>query len=197
MIRRMIVFMYGADYDPTDYFQCKDVGCIDLACAYRDNCAEVAHYPTDWNSFYHPHTCACHVPSKLDEGQMPPRTSWGPMHYCPEPLSTHATMFYMGEKYGVEGLCKLATEKFKTCLCQHHIATDDFINAVSIVHSTTPEHKRELRDLVARCFKKHYYCDLVKYPEIEANLPEFNRLSMAFMVALRDARIAAMLFDDD
>ncbi|KAF1978981.1 hypothetical protein BU23DRAFT_647684, partial [Bimuria novae-zelandiae CBS 107.79] len=202
MIRRMIVFMYAADYDPTGHFYCKDLQCVKLACGDDDGAVKVAPYPPHLNIPSHSYSCACHVPTKQDPD--PSAASWdvwgtelyGPMHYCLDPLSTHATMFSVGEKYGVGGLCDLATEKFKSCLGQHHLGTEDFVDAVGIVHNTTMAHKRALRDLVAECFKKWYYCDLDKYPEIEANLPEFNKLSMVFLEALRDAKIAAALFDE-
>jgi hypothetical protein len=57
----------------------------------------------------------------------------------------------LGEQYDVQGLKAIALEKF-TSEAGVHWATEDFLQAVELVYSLTPEHDRGLRDVVKDTF---------------------------------------------
>ena len=63
-------------------------------------------------------------------------------------LTVHAKVFAAGEKYGIYGLKTLAQLFFKDFLNSGKEACQDFAEAMRIVFSSTPDHVRELRDLV-------------------------------------------------
>jgi hypothetical protein len=56
-------------------------------------------------------------------------------------LNTHATMYALGDKYQVEGLCEKALEKFKSSLLAHR-ESENFSDAVQIGYSSTPDSTR-------------------------------------------------------
>ena len=192
MIRRMIVFMYTSDYDPTSFAKCKDLRFVKLACV--DRTADgVSKYFTG-----PPHVskCACLTPTKLEDNNNT-QFSYGPIHDCTNPLCVHALMFSLGDKYGVVGLCKAAVDKFHYSLFGgHHTGTEDFIDAVQIVYTTTPGTRRELRDEIVQCFNREYYVPLEHHPEIEDNLAEFNTVSMKLLEALGSARLVQKLLEE-
>jgi len=75
------------------------------------------------------------------------------------PLTIHAKMYALGDKYQVEGLCDLAKRKFETCLSEH-AHSEDFIEAVQIAYSTTPDSNRGLRDAVISAFRTEFKTDI-------------------------------------
>ncbi|RBR13527.1 uncharacterized protein FIESC28_08155 [Fusarium coffeatum] len=62
-------------------------------------------------------------------------------------LSTHAVMHSLGDKYDIEGLRSLATQKY--CLeLQGSLSVTNFFSSIPYVYTLTPESSRDLRDPV-------------------------------------------------
>ncbi|OBS25166.1 hypothetical protein FPOA_05701 [Fusarium poae] len=62
-------------------------------------------------------------------------------------LSTHAVMYSLGDKYDIEGLRNLSTQKY--CSELHgSLSTNDFFSSIPYVYTLTPESSRDLRDPV-------------------------------------------------
>jgi hypothetical protein len=96
------------------------------------------------------------------------------------PLSIHADMYALGDKYQVAGLQNVAASKFKACLA-HHRNSPDFITALQTVYTSTPDSNRMLRDVVVQGFKDHFGIDITKDPAIEAKLDTIDELSIALL----------------
>jgi hypothetical protein len=67
----------------------------------------------------------------------------------------HARVFAMAVKYQVDGLRALAAAKFKQSVKAHY-THDDFIHAISVVHTSTAEDVKELRNIVGDTIHDHY-----------------------------------------
>lgn len=93
------------------------------------------------------------------------------------PLTIHATMYALADKYQVSGLGQIAKDKFESCLF-HHIHSEDFVSAVQIVYTSTPDSNRGLRDLVIKAFLDHFHVDVLKIPGLEAKLDTIDELSI-------------------
>lgn len=185
MVRRMVVFVYGGDYDPTAHLECGNIRMIDLASSTPTVISDLDRVGAP----FHDPSCACKNPTEIDESAGID-TTLGPVHHCVTPLTIHAEMFVLGDRFDVAGLCECAAEKFKSCLRAEHFDEGDFVTAVQIVYGETPEARRELRDLVAECFRTHFLCGLAEYPHIET-LPDFTNSSLAFLNVIRDLKSAA------
>lgn len=189
----MIVFMYALDYDPTDFRKCMNLRGVNLARSARTEDQKVSEYH---EGAVHASRCACHFPTELPPAERT-KTTEGLVHACNNPLSIHAMMYTIGDKYGVVGLCEAARRKFAlTLYSREHLGGDDFIDAVAIAYSTTPDSNRGIRDEVVNCFEREYHVKLEKYPEIEANLAEFNTVSMKILVALQHAMIIQLTLEE-
>jgi hypothetical protein len=92
------------------------------------------------------------------------------------PLTIHATMYALGDKYQVAGLCALAKMKFEACLSEH-VQSEDFITAVQIAYSSTPDTNRGLRDAVVNAFRTEFKTDIKQMPGAEAKLDCIDELS--------------------
>jgi hypothetical protein len=92
------------------------------------------------------------------------------------PLTIHATMYALGDKYQVAGLCALAKMKFEACLSEH-AQSEDFITAVQIAYSSTPDTNRGLRDAVVNAFRTEFKTDIKQMPGAEAKLDCIDELS--------------------
>lgn len=66
-------------------------------------------------------------------------------------LIIHANVYAVAEQYAIDGLKAVALEKF-VAETKVHWATEDFLQAVELVYSSTPEHDRGLRDVVRNTF---------------------------------------------
>ncbi|KAI1517870.1 BTB/POZ domain containing protein [Pyrenophora tritici-repentis] len=93
-----------------------------------------------------------------------------------EPLTIHATMYALADKYQVAGLGGVAKAKFEETL-HHHSNSVDFINAVQIAYSSTPDSNRGLRDTVVRAFRVHFQVNVAEIPGLEAKLETIDKLS--------------------
>jgi hypothetical protein len=169
MISRLITYLYTGDYEPCDSTR--------LSCFFQmkqDKPAAVLN-PTP-----HPYSeeddCACLVRSEqyyvINEASRQIQIS--------TPLSIHADMYALGDKYQVAGLQNVAASKFKACLA-HHRNSPDFITALQTVYTSTPDSNRMLRDVVVQGFKDHFGIDITKDPAIEAKLDTIDELSIALL----------------
>ncbi|KAI4674179.1 uncharacterized protein J4E84_010792 [Alternaria hordeiaustralica] len=94
-------------------------------------------------------------------------------------LMIHAKLYEIADKYDVVGLKELVIEKFKRA-CHSFWNDPSFANAAHHVFSTTPEHDKGLRDIVSKTIAEHM-AELVKKPEVEALLTEFNGLAFGLL----------------
>ncbi|KAI4639935.1 hypothetical protein J4E93_008734 [Alternaria ventricosa] len=94
-------------------------------------------------------------------------------------LMVHAKLYEIADKYDVVGLKELVIEKFKRA-CHSFWNDPSFANAAHHVFSTTPEHDKGLRDIVSKTIAEHM-AELVKKPEVEALLTEFNGLAFGLL----------------
>jgi hypothetical protein len=169
MISRLITYLYTGDYEP-----CDSTG---LSCFFQMKQYKPAAVlsPTP-----HPYSeeddCSCLVRSEqyyvINEASRQIQIS--------TPLSIHADMYALGDKYQVAGLQNVAASKFKACLT-HHCNSPDFITALQIVYTSTPDSNRMLRDVVVQGFKDHFSIDITKDPAIEAKLDTIDELSLALL----------------
>lgn len=93
-----------------------------------------------------------------------------------EPLTVHATMYALADKYQVEGLGELAKAKFEQRL-YHHSNSEDFVNAVQIAYSSTLESNRGLRAAVLKAFRVYFQVNVAEIPGLEAKLETIDELS--------------------
>jgi len=94
-------------------------------------------------------------------------------------LMVHAKLYEIADKYDVVGLKELVIEKFKRA-CHSFWNDPSFAAAAHHVFSTTPEHDKGLRDIVSKTIAEHM-AELVKKPEVEALLTEFNGLAFGLL----------------
>ncbi|KAF1915882.1 hypothetical protein BDU57DRAFT_556238 [Ampelomyces quisqualis] len=194
MIRRLIAYLYLGDYDPT-------IGC-DVARFESIKRYDSTSAP---NATYHPregafdvsldNPCSCFAQNTLQIVQARAETvATGPhedlktfqkgasLIEVANPLTIHATMYALGDKYQVEGLCYVATQKFESCL-PHHAYSEDFVSAVQIAYSSTPDSNRGLRDSVLAAFHTHFQTDISQIPGAEAKLNSIDELSFLLITS--------------
>jgi hypothetical protein len=192
MIRRLITYMYLGDYDPCDGL---DISRYSYLRQHESTTTLPAtHHPRYRKgmfgsfSFSSDH-CACLAPNtkSLDQParkMAPPNlpSDYKPVEKAPNtvevdnPLTIHATMYALGDKYQVDGLSQLAREKFESCL-HHHAHSEDFVTAVQLVYSSTPDTNRGLRDVVLSAFRTQFNVDITKMPGAEDKLDTIDELS--------------------
>lgn len=188
IIRRLIAYLYLGDYDPNNGMDLSKFATIPQ---YESTAAAnpTHHYRRGAFGVSVTDPCACLAPntnhmqqpvanteaaaSRSDQ-KLYEKTAYA-MEVA-EPLTIHASMYALGDKYQVEGLSQLAKEKFESCL-HHHAHSVDFISAVQIAYSTTPDSNRELRDTVMDAFRKHFMTDVASIPGAEAKLDSIDELS--------------------
>ncbi|OCL12364.1 hypothetical protein AOQ84DRAFT_386178 [Glonium stellatum] len=95
-----------------------------------------------------------------------------------EQLVTHAKMYAIADKYQITGLKALASEKFRTA-CELHWDKQAFASAAHIVYASTLNHDKGLRNIVAQTISGNM--SLLKKPEIEALMTEFNGLAFGVL----------------
>lgn len=96
-------------------------------------------------------------------------------------LLTHAKMYEIADKYDVAGLKDLVTENFRNA-CKNFWSSPTFAIAAYYAFSTTPDSDKGLRDIVVKTIADHM-AELVKKPEIENLLTEFNGLALGLLKA--------------
>ena len=96
-----------------------------------------------------------------------------------EQLLVHAKLYEITDKYDVMGLKDLLAEKFKRA-CQRFWNEPVFAVAAHHAFSTTPDSDQGLRDIVSATIAAHM-TELVKKPEVEALLTEFNGLAVGLL----------------
>jgi hypothetical protein len=88
-------------------------------------------------------------------------------------------MYEIGDKYDVDGLKELAREKF-AWMCTLFWNSAYFAPAAYYAYSTTPDEDKGLREVVSKTLFDHM--DLIKKPEVEAVLNEFNSLAVGLLM---------------
>lgn len=86
----------------------------------------------------------------------------------------HAKVFAMAIKYQVEGLQDLAAAKFKQS-AEMDWDHEDFAEAISIVHDSTPESVSQLRDIVADAIHEHF--DALQNKRVQTVICNIPRLA--------------------
>jgi len=191
MIRRLIAYFYLGDYDPSDG---NEIGKFNNIKQYESTTdATPAHHPRRGafgGGLFTPPHCACLSPNTTNVAQPVSKTSFTVssksstvvqiqpnMVEVVNPLTIHATMYALGDKYQVEGLGELAKVKFESCLAEH-AQSEDFVNAVQIAYSSTPDSNRGLRDAVVKAFRTVFRTDIKQIPGAEAKLDCIDELSL-------------------
>lgn len=70
-------------------------------------------------------------------------------------ILVHARVFAMAVKYQVDGLRELAAAKFKESV-KAHWSHDEFVHAISVVHTSTADDVKVLRNIVADTIHDHF-----------------------------------------
>lgn len=199
MIRRLIAYLYLGDYDPCDGAR---LAAIEDITQHESTTAAATFYHARYRtgSLFSggpaaSASCAC-LALAAKEARQPvrePEPKDQPANYTlvpkpasgievANPLTIHATMYALADKYQVDGLSSLAKEKFYSCL-HHHVNSEDFVAAVQIAYGATPESNRGLRDMVVKAFLTHFKVDVTKIPGFEAKLESIDELSFLLIKA--------------
>jgi hypothetical protein len=88
-------------------------------------------------------------------------------------------MYEIADKYDVLGLKDLVKEK-STRACQNFLDDPAFAKAAYHAFSSTPDHDKGLRNIISKTIADHMEA-LVKKPEIEVLLDEFNGLATGLL----------------
>ncbi|KAK7186690.1 BTB/POZ domain-containing protein [Paraphaeosphaeria sporulosa] len=196
MVKLLIQYLYEGDYFPpclpstssspstNSYFQ------NDRSSEWKKASYHVVQQPEM------PHTCTeyevyCDHPAVCEHHQCGGECDYHCIDFCcaecnPPPslgeganqLSTHASMYAIGDQYGVIGLKQLSQEKFR-CACLHFWNQSEFVVAAHLVFSTTLDEDKGLRDIVSETISGHM--ELVNKPEIEVLMTEFSSLAFGLL----------------
>ncbi|RMY31081.1 hypothetical protein D0866_07544 [Hortaea werneckii] len=91
----------------------------------------------------------------------------------------HAKVYALGSKYQIPSLQNASLKKFEEAAVVAW-ATDEFVHAVHLVHSTTPDSDKGLRDITARVILEHDD-ELCNKPAMEAVIRNFDGLAYNLM----------------
>ncbi|OAL51581.1 hypothetical protein IQ07DRAFT_585952 [Pyrenochaeta sp. DS3sAY3a] len=192
MIQRLITYLYINDYNPSGDFP---VTPLKMDQQHESSILPSATYHSRYRDDDVPgipghYQCACleYNTKKITQSMVVVDKKAQPKDYAAvekprttveitNPLTIHATMYALADKYQVSGLGHIAKDKFKSCLF-HHVHSEDFVSAVRIVYTSTPDSNRGLRDLVIKAFLDHFHVDVLKIPGFEANLGTIDELSI-------------------
>jgi hypothetical protein len=169
MISRLITYLYTGEYEPCALLWVSGFSLMNLP-------KSAAVPSTTQHSYPNENRCACLIRNEHCYESNKEATSF----QISAPLSIHADMYALGDKYQVGGLQRLAASKFKASLA-HHWNSPDFITAVQTVYTSTPDSNRMLRDVVVQGFKDHFSIDITKDPAIEAKLDTIDELSLTLL----------------
>ncbi|KAF2679212.1 hypothetical protein K458DRAFT_315048 [Lentithecium fluviatile CBS 122367] len=199
MVRRMVIFFYHLDYDPTSEQLCNRLSKINHSNGPAD-LATTAHPRINWwlpgsgfkdavQPCYYRFDCPCYCP--LAEGERTDQPTAPPVNIPPafsqaqtmirsgagvqmaSPLTIHASMYALAEKYQSRCLMLRALKKFKDCV-HDHWNTPDFIEAVVIGFSSTQSGNRGMRDAILDAFRICVRVDISKIPGMEERLENFD-----------------------
>lgn len=205
MIRRLVAFLYTGDYEPTnvialDKFRkvsnCRSEGKQAVTYHARKD-VDFSLFIDRFDGGYY---CSClttlaHGEDPSQQSQPALSSGDGKVIRRPAdavqleyPLTIHADMYALGDKYEVQGLSTKALDKFKKSL-QYHWNSEDFINATQIAYTTTPESNRGLRDAVVRAIKDYFGVDVGELPGVEESLATIDKLSFLLMKSLGKKRL--------
>ncbi|KAI4634246.1 uncharacterized protein J4E87_001418 [Alternaria ethzedia] len=193
MIRRLIAYLYLGDYDPTD-----DIGIATFEQLKQydlNTAAAPAHHPRRYafGSSQRHDQCACLALNlkNIEQSEMKieqqKKASQYVSHRKPDnsieitsPLTIHASMYALADKYQVKGLSRLAKTKFRESL-DHHVDSEDFIAAVQLTYSNTPETNRGLRDEIVQAFRTYFKVDITELPGLESKLDTIDELAFLLL----------------
>ncbi|KAH7091573.1 hypothetical protein FB567DRAFT_558421 [Paraphoma chrysanthemicola] len=105
------------------------------------------------------------------------------VHGPADQLLLHSKMYEIADKYDVKGLKDLARVKFEGS-CATFWDDSLFSAAAHHAFSTTMEDDKGLRDVVSGTISKHM--ELIRKPEVQALMTEFNGLSMSILLKKAD-----------
>jgi len=183
MIRRLVAYLYLGDYDPCNEVSIKAFGTIKQHATTAMPAPERHLRKTMFATSQALDECACLAPRKVNsEHQQDKASAYSTVGtlkdsvQVEEPLTIHATMYALADKYQVAGLGDLARDKFEKTL-YHHSNSEDFVNAVEIAYTSTPESNRGLRLAVLRAFRICFQVDVTEIPGFEAKLETIDQLS--------------------
>ncbi|KAI7218604.1 hypothetical protein KC333_g3497 [Hortaea werneckii] len=91
----------------------------------------------------------------------------------------HAKVYALGSKYQIPSLQSASLKKFEKAAVVAW-ATKEFVHAVHLVHSTTPDSDKGLRDITARVILEHDD-ELCNKPAMEAVVRSFDGLAYNLM----------------
>ncbi|KAH8724450.1 hypothetical protein GQ44DRAFT_740330 [Phaeosphaeriaceae sp. PMI808] len=182
MVRRLISYMYLRDYDPNgglDIVKFNDIKQFEsttvLASTHHQQVSKCSCLAPSPKNLKQPLRAYTPVPLLLGDTKVIPR--FNDTAEVANPLTIHTTMYALGDKYGVQGLCDLAKEKFESCL-DLHVHSEDFTTAIQLAYSTTPDSNRGLRDVIVEAFRRYFNLRLAEMPGVEAKLDSLDKLSM-------------------
>jgi hypothetical protein len=189
----LVQYIYEGEYEP----KLPDGGCM------PEECKEIV-YTGHRNSNYtykFPHTCIGHCTTRVCPHHMCPNHCAGKctdlicQSCCPNTtrqvllppangdasqLMLHAQMYEIADKYDVTGLKELAREKFLRA-CAKYWNDDHFAPAAHHAFTSTSEDDYGLKKVVSSTISQHMA--LLKKPEVEALLTEFNGLALGLLKA--------------
>ncbi|KAF1943853.1 hypothetical protein EJ02DRAFT_399544 [Clathrospora elynae] len=181
MIRRLIAYLYLGDYDP-----CNNSG-ISAFNNIKQYASTTATLVVPVLHSRNISQCACLAPSaqqSVPEPESKDRPSTCTIEKSQKgievahPLTIHATMYALADKYGVDGLEQIAKEKFESCLDHYvHVNPGDFVTAVQLAYTGTPASNRGLRDAVVKVFRIYFKVNVTEIPGVEAKLDTIDELS--------------------
>lgn len=191
MVKLLMQYLYEGDYDPKCLPFVPQV--LETANSDQDSYDWVKQSPLS------PHTCShrnrnCNNRSVCDHHHCGGNCSYDcrkficevcnppqaipPIEGDAEQLSTHASMYAIGDQYDVLGMKELCKEKFRRA-CLNFWNHSEFAIAVHVVFSTTLEEDKGLRDIVSKTIADHM--ELVEKPEIEVLMTQFNGLAFGLL----------------
>ena len=208
MAQRLITFFYKGDYEPTTIRHFERLMDFDHsaiseepASIYHNIVAVTPWWTKSLGTSERPVTdnsaCACIAqiwpPNSSAQANQPlttaplnlPKTAsvlerMKSSYQVKNPLTIHASIYALADKYFVESLAIRAKEKFTGSLADHW-NSEDFIAAVQIIYRSTPDEDRGLRDVVIQAFKDHFKVDVSEIPGTEEKLAHFDELSFLLM----------------
>jgi len=169
MIRRLVAYLYLGDYDPSDELGIKVFGNIkqhETTTVAAPVC-HVRRTMFDTSQAFDECACLAYNAGGILRDSM----------QVAEPLTIHAAMYALADKYQVTGLGEVAKGKFEKTL-HHHYNSEDFVNAVEIAYTSTPESNRGLRDAVLKAFLVCFQVNVTEIPGFEAKLETIDQLSL-------------------